>query len=218
MPKPPIQIDITPPQKAILSTLEQLEALSLPPNKRRRLTMNMTREVRRLSRINLKGQNTVDGSLMEPRKRRKRRKMLLGLGKTMEVFSRSETQGVVGWGNHLRASIAYRQQHGTSEHWTAAKARKVYGVQNGTKKATTAQAKALLKEGYKLRVRKSRGKGCRLVRVSRAWIRSNLSMRQAGLVLRLMRTGSRRGKQSWDVTPAARPFLGVKSSQANDKF
>ncbi len=82
-------------------------------------------------------------------------------------------------------------------------------------RATRAQAKALLREGYRLMV-PAKGGGRRPKRVTVQWIEEKMTLGQAGLILRLIRTGQTRGKQSWRDTVPARPFLGVTPQQAED--
>ena len=60
-----------------------------------------------------------------------------------------------------------------------------------------------------------RGRLARLKRVSAKWLQEHISLGQAGLILRLLQTGERRGKQSWLDTPPARPFLGVRPEEVN---
>lgn len=177
--------------------------------------------VRTLSRKNIKRQRTVDGAPMAPRqKRREARPMLMGLYRQMTVRAApgegGGVQGVaVSWDNGLMAAIGYRHQHGIGEDWSPQRARKAYGQPDYKARATRRQAKALLREGYRLPVR-GKGGGRGLKRVTVSWIEQHMTLGQAGLILRLMRTGKRKGVQSWRDTVPARPFLGVTSQQADE--
>lgn len=173
--------------------------------------------VRTLSRQNISRHRTVDGAAMTPRqKRAAARPMLMGLHRAMTVRAADGNQGVtVSWDNALMASIGYRHQEGIGENWSPGRARSVYGQPDYKARATRKQAQALLREGYRLMV-PAKGGGRRPKRVTVQWIQEKMTLGQAGLILRLIRTGQTRGKQSWQDTVPARPFLGVTPQQAED--
>ena len=153
---------------------------------------------------------------MAPRASKKKKRMFRALGKGTVTRVRNDHQADVTWKNPGQAKVAYRHHHGVPETFTAAKAAKVYGVPDYQKPATPAQAKALNKEGYRRKVARKRGKGGAIMkRVPQKWIRENMTLGQAGLVLRLMRTNTRKGKQSWEIRPPARPILGATPADAN---
>lgn len=209
MPKSLMRLDTDP--RGRLRLREQLYLVSMSRRTRRNITRRMGRSVIKDARTNLRQQRTVYGRSMEERKdTRKRHKILRRMGKGLKPFSRGADRVDVTWSNGQTAKIADRHQRGVAEPWNPAKARKVYGVPDYQKPATRAQAKALKAAGYKLRVQKKKGKGCLLRRVPIKWIMENLSRGQAGLILRILRDNTTRGKQGWEVKPAARPFLGPK--------
>jgi len=196
---------------------EQLGLISLPRQRRRRILRRMGTTAREDFRQNIRQQKTIHGSPMAARQNsRVRRRMLMGLSKKMGVMQRSDTRIDVGWRNGLTAKIARRQQDGIGEVWTASKARKVYGTPDYDAPATRAQAKALIELGYRRRVKKKRGKGVALKRVSQKWIRENITLGQAGVIIRLMRDGEAEGPQRWEVKPEARPFLGVPENKTDE--
>lgn len=198
-------------QRGRLRLHEQLNILSMSPRTRRNITMRMARKVVKEAKTNIRLQKTIHGTSMETRKdRRKKKKMLRGFGRTIKPFRRKGDQVEITWPTSVNAQMANRHQQGLPEKWNAQKARKIYGIPDYSGPATRAQAKSLKAAGYMLRVKKKKGKGCSLRRVSKRWIMDNLSMGQAGAILRIMRTGTKRGKQQWEVKPAARPFLGPK--------
>jgi len=216
MPNSPMRLDTDP--RGRLRLHEQLDLLSLPRRTRRNITMRMGRAVIKDSKGNLRQQRTIYGRSMEERRdTRTKRKMLRRMGKGLKPFMRGSNRVDVTWANGLTAKIADRHHRGVPEPWTPTKALKVYGVPDYNKPATRDQAKALKAEGYRLRVQKKKGKGCTLRRVSIKWIMENLSRGQAGTILRQMRDNTTRGKQSWEVKPAARPFLGPKPG-TEDQF
>ena len=195
----------------------QLDRFASEAKERQKLARRMGGYVRTLSRQNIKRQRTVDGAAMTPaQKRRAARPMLMGLHSQMVVRAAEGNKGVnVSWENSLLAAIGFRHQAGIGENWSPDRARKVYGQPNYKARATRKQAKALLREGYRLMV-PAKGGGRRPKRVTVQWIEEKMTLGQAGLILRLIRTGQTRGKQSWRDTVPARPFLGVTPQQAED--
>lgn len=128
----------------------------------------------------------------------------------------NDHSAVVTWKQAGQAKIAYRHHHGVPEDYTAKKAERVYGRPDYRKPATPAQAKALNREGFRRRVARKRGKGgAVLKRVPQKWIRDNMSLGQAGLILRLMRTGSTKGVQRWEIEVPERPVLGATPADAD---
>lgn len=195
----------------------QLDRFAREARERQKLARRMGGYVRTLARQNIKRQRTVGGTAMTPaQKRRAARPMLMGLHRQMVVRAAEGNKGVtVSWENALMAAIGYRHQEGVGENWSPGHARRVYGQPNYKARATRKQAKALLREGYRLMV-PARGGGRRPKRVTVQWIEEKMTLGQAGLILRLIRTGQTRGKQSWRDTVPARPFLGVTPQQAGE--
>jgi len=195
----------------------QLEALGGEAKDRQKNARRLAGYVRTQSRRNIRRQETVEGAPFAPRKRqRAARAMLKGLDKTLAVISRSKEGGgaAVTWKNALTAKIASRHQHGVGEEWTPDRAERVYGRPDYNAPCTRRQAKALLREGYRLMV-PMKGGGRRPKRVSVLWLQTHFTLGHAGLVLRLMRTKKSQGKQSWLDTVPERPFLGVTSGEAD---
>lgn len=195
---------------------KQLDTLGGEIKDRMKQARKLGGYVRTQNRRNIRRQETVDGEPFAPRKRQRvDRAMLAGLAKAMVVVSKPELGGVaVTWKNALTAKIAYRHQHGLGEDWTPDKAAKVYGRPDYKAACTRRQAKALLREGYRLMV-PMKGGGRRAKRVTVGWIESRLSLGQAGIILRLMRTKQSQGAQSWRDTVPERPFLGVTPGEAH---
>ena len=195
----------------------QLDRFACEAKERQKLARRMGGYVRTLSRQNIKRQRTVDGAAMTPaQKRRAARPMLMGLHSQMVVRAAEGNKGVnVSWENSLLAAIGFRHQAGIGENWSPGRARKVYGQPNYKARATRKQAKALLREGYRLMV-PAKGGGRRPMRVTVQWIEEKMTLGHAALILRLLRTGQTKGKQAWQDTVPARPFLGVTPQQAED--
>jgi len=219
-----IGVTMTPAQgrSAILNA--QLDRFARTIQERQKIARKQGGSVRTLSRKNIRRQQTVAGAPFERRKNaRDTRRMLLGLDREMAVISRASSGGgvVVSWKNRLVAGIAGRHQLGLGEAWDPPLAAKVYGVPKYGNPCTRRQAKALIREGYRLMVPapgggRGPGRNKRPRRVTVMWLEQNFSLGQAGLILRLMRTGKARGAQAWKDTVPVRDFLGVTDAQAND--
>lgn len=214
-----LKIVVTPTGSSAIN--RQLARLTDRIQDHQRLARKAGGQVAKYSKARVRKQQALTGGPFAPRKASERKKtsakrrMLLKLGKTLSVASRAYQGGgiAVTWKNRVVATTAYRHQHGLGEDWNPAKARKVYGVPDYQSPCTQRQARALLKEGYRLTV-PAKGGGRRLKRVSAGWLQKNMPLGQAGLILRMMRTGKARGKQYWQDTPPGRPFLGVTGAEA----
>lgn len=213
---PPVKLTTSVDHAGAARLGKQLDALGGEIKDRMKQARKLAGYVRTQDRRNIRRQETVDGAPFAPRKRpRADRAMLAGLAKAMDVVSQPRLGGVaVTWKNALTAKIAYRHQHGVGEDWTPEKAAKVYGRPDYKAACTRTQAKALLREGYRLMV-PMRGGGRRPMRVTVGWLESRLSLGQAGIILRLMRTKKAQGAQSWRDTVPERPFLGVTPGEAD---
>jgi hypothetical protein len=144
------------------------------------------------------------------------------MSKKMVTNLKGDHSADVTWRGYGIAKTAYRHHHGIAEDVTARKAsaiaKKQFGPPDYKAKATPAQARALNKEGFRLRVARKRGKGGAILKkVPQKWIQDNMTVGKAGLILRLMRTNNPRGKQSWKINVPARPILGALPADA-DKY
>lgn len=184
--------------KGGLSVQQQLRALRLPAGKRRTINRALARKVASFSRTRIRQQRGLDGRAWEGRKSGKG-KMLRGLSKRMQIQAHAD-------GGKIRfagGKVAYKQQHGHKETFDADKAAKRNGNSGNTdnKPATRSQARRLKALGYR------RKRGQRYSRPTQAWIIRNISMNQAGAIIRSMSGG--RSAKEWTVELPARSFLGV---------
>jgi len=204
-------------RRSALRLLDQINVLSMSTPQRRRMLADIGRQTRKKTRDNIRHQKTITGTAMVPRANaRTKRKMMRKMGKGMQTKVINTHKATVGWKSAGQGKVADRHHRGIAETWTPRKMAKVHGVPDYTKPATHAQARALNKEGFRRRVARKRGKGGALLkRVPAKWIMENMTLGQAGLVLRLMRYKTREGKQSWEIKPAPRPILGATPEDAN---
>ena len=214
MAEPDLRIDTDKPSR--LKLAEQIDVLTMSSAQSRKLLKKIGTGVRKDARENVKAQRTVTGGPMPARADKKKRRMMRKMPKGMVTRLIGEHDAVVTWKNGGQARVADRHHRGLDEEFTAKKAARIYGTPNYKKPATPAQAKSLNQEGFRRRTARRRGKGKAILkRVSQKWIRENMTVGQAGLVLRLMRTDTRKGKQLWTIKVPERPILGASPESAD---
>lgn len=184
----------------------QLDALSLSRKKRFWINRTLGRKVRVFSRARIRSQSGLDGRRWQGRADGTKKKMERGLSRYMAVNANAD-QATVTWNKSTTARVAYAQQQGIDEIWTASKAAK--GKQRSAKaSASVKQARDLRKQAYRVR----RGNGWKKPTIK--WITQNLEAGQAGLILRLLKGDSR--KSRWKVKLAPRSFLGVTDQESQE--
>ncbi|WP_296059590.1 phage virion morphogenesis protein [uncultured Amphritea sp.] len=203
-----------------LTLRQQLRYLSLPRAKRRKMNRRLGRQVITLSRKRVTAQKGVDGQPWERRKNG-RGKMLKRLMKGQNVrLYVNDQNGKITWPNAMMGKIARRHQEGIPETVTASDMAKRYGEPDYTGAATPEQAKSLVKEGFRVYAGKRKNGRVKTRKASQKWIRENMTLGQAGLVLRLLREAQR--KTQWEIPVPERSFLGVsatdKQQLADDFF
>ncbi|GIU12947.1 phage virion morphogenesis protein [Shewanella sp. MBTL60-007] len=193
---------IAPNKQQALSVKDQLLMLSLPANKRVRILKTLGRSQRAKARKRIREQRTVTGQSFAPRKNGKKTKLLKRLGRTLEPYVKSANRLELKHKSTHTGRIAALQQEGGSEQMSKQRMARIHGQADYDAPCTRAQAKALSKEGYK--VKRQKGKGYR--KASLGEITASLSQGQAGLILRQLRGET--SKQSWPIPVPSRSFLG----------
>ena len=181
--------------------LAQLDLLALDPRKKRRLLRGAGRKVRKQSRQRLREQKGLNGRKWQARSSGRKVKMLRRLGRHLQVHTSSENAQVT-FANKRVGQVARAHQEGVTQRMDAATAKQAYGKPDYKGGASKSQAKALLENGYK--IRRNKGKGWK--RPSQKWIRENLTLGQAGLILRILRDSQ--AKKDWQIKLPQRSFLG----------
>ncbi|WP_299002319.1 phage virion morphogenesis protein [uncultured Shewanella sp.] len=183
-------------------SVKTLNLLTLPGRKRRQILRGAGRKVRRDSRDRLKAQKGLYGQAWEERSNGRKDRMLKKLGKHLQVHT-NENQADVTFASSRIAKVARAHQDGEKLTQTPPK-----GQPNYQGPATQKQAKALIKEGYKIRSKPGKG----WITPSLKWIKENLTLGQAGLILRILRE-QEKGPQQWDIQLPARSFLGQNQNE-----
>jgi len=187
---------------------DQLAFLQLKPNKRRNLLRSAIRAANKSSKERITGQRDLVGKTWQGRANGKKKKMLTKLKRNMKVRYGANNAGVYFRGGNS-GKIARAHQEGVS---LDAGKPKGLAAQNKEGPATRNLARALIAEGYKI----PRGKGKGSKRPSIKWITENLSINQAGFLLRELKGSS--GKSSWQIDLPARSFLGQTVSEQKEQM
>lgn len=238
-----INMLVQPSDHNIQTMIMARKVLNLPDSKRRTLMRSWGRKVRAEAQSNAKNQVNVDGSKWAPRKKRKNKKEFdkkgnrKNQGKMMKNITKGrnlnvKTLGVdavlVDWKRPGIGKLARQHQEGMADLFNIVGSHKfVDEFGKYSKPATQLQAKSLISEGYKIRNARKlnwnkekqysqyRKRGAsNWVRPTQSWIISNLTLGQAGLILREMRTVS--PKKSWKISRPSRSFLGASKEQITD--
>ena len=187
---------------------DQLAFLQLKPNKRRNILRRVIRTTNKSSKERITKQTDLAGKTWQGRANGKKKKMLTKLKKFMKVRHSANDASVYFSGGNS-GKIARAHQEGIS--LDAGKPKGKAG-QNKEGPATRNLARALIAEGYKIPRRK--GKGSK--RPSIKWITENLSINQAGFLLRDLKGSS--SKSTWQIDLPARSFLGQTQGEEKQQM
>lgn len=187
----------------------QRRLANAPSAIRSRVLKVVAKRVLKLSQQRASKQTDLDGNRWQPHHLRRRRKMIIRLARRMRLVSVNDTEAVIGWASPVEGMIAAKQQLGAVQTVTAAEN---FGRSNqqraaaGSAYATRRQAKQLIDAGYKRRV--AGGKKTPSIK----WITENMTVAQAGKILRILRGDS----SAWTTKLPPRSFLGVSAGDMNE--
>lgn len=210
------------PEAQLKTLRQQLQLIRTNAVERKRLHQVMGRKVITAGRARIRKQQDLDGAKFKARKYHSRKRLLRKLmkGNSIKAFV-GPNKATVTWPNNRTGSIARGHQEGFSERFTKKDAKRGQPDYEGP--PSDAQAKALMKEGFKRYVGRygsGKKKGqAKKRRVSKAWIKDNMTLGQAGLVLRMMREGTNDPNQltpspsAWVVEVPERPFFGLNRNE-----
>lgn len=189
---------------------DQLNYLRLTRYERMHVNRALGRRVMSNSKKRMTKQTDLKGRKWEGRKTGKKTKMLRGLKKSMRVNRTADGATV----RFVSGKVAYKHQHGWTETMTAKKLAEREKQRDPDEErssggmATRSQAKALLLLGYKRR------NGKRYTKPTIMWIVNNLPMKQAGLLIRILKDEP--SKQDWTIKTPQRSFLGVSEREQGE--
>ncbi|MBB6158511.1 phage virion morphogenesis protein [Pseudomonas sp. JAI115] len=194
--------------RGLVAAKEKLRLLALPAAKRRRLLNTAAKRLRTVNRKRIRAQRNVDGTSYAPRRGRGKRKLLTGLGKSLQVTRVGPDAAVLGWKSSGLSRIAGEHQAGQSQTMSAARMRRLGKAADYSAPATKQQARALLKAGYRIKA------GKRWKRPTLGWIVEHLKNGQAGLVLAQLEGKTK--KTSWKIALPARSVLGATAGEVRE--
>lgn len=208
--------------EGLLPLKRQLQLLMMPTGTRRRLLYRVAQRVMRDSRKRVRSQTDLQGRpFASPRHKPRLKPRKYGGGKgilggmvggsmAFRVLTNNSVFAKIGW-HGVQSEIGGAQQYGGTEVETRegniAKLKKAASKKNDP--ATKRQAKALRDLGFRPRSGKHR--------TSNKDIMANMTVGQAGAIIRTLRTKQGKPpKQSWVTRLPARSFLGATASEVND--
>lgn len=204
--------------KDAIHAKQALEALVLPKRKRFWLLKDLGRWEKRMTRSRIRRQKDVDNQKFEKRKRGEGA-VLTSFANGMEPYVLHDaTMLDLTWSNKTKAKKAAVHQSGLTQtisaHEYIKEQKKRKGEPDYGAPCTKKQAIALRRLGY--RIRRKDGKGWNKPSVRN--LEKRLTLGQAGLIIRMMRTGKEKGKQKWKVHTPQRQMLGTKTKKVRDRL
>lgn len=223
---------ITTTARGFVPLSKQLQLLRMTPVQKKRSLRRFGRAITRNARQNARAQKTVTGESFAPRRAPRKRRMMKNLAATKHLKVYAGPNNVtVTWKNNYMGKIARAQHDGYQKTVSVQQMKERTGNRGPDydAPATKRQADALIKMGYrawpivippkknkKYRDRTGHFDGIRKGRrVSKKWIMENLTMGQAGLILREM--GYKSGDlDKWEEKIEPRPILGVTKKDVDE--
>ncbi len=203
--KPQIKVN----ERDVLNMQEKLALLALPPKKRVWILKTLGRWETNNTRKRIRSQKDITGTALQPRKGKKKGKVLKRMAKGLTPYVRNANQLDLTWNNKLTGKIAASHHVGQTERVTARQMKAKYGTGNPKEPCTKSQARKLRELG--LEVKRNKGKGTK--KPSLKWIMENINKGKAGLMIRIMKDEP--SKNAWDIPLAERQILGSKEREVN---
>ncbi len=203
--KPQIKVN----ERDVLNLQEKLALLALPPKKRVWILKTLGRWEKANTRKRISSQKDINGSALQPRKGKKKGKVLKRMAKGLTPYVRNANQLDLTWSNKLTAKIAARHHVGQKQKMTKRQMQKRWGKPNYSAPCTKGQARKLRELGYTI-PRKS-GKGRK--KPSLRELMATITHGQAGQLIREL--SNQPNITSWDIPLAERQILGSKEREVN---
>lgn len=193
--------------EGLLPLKRQMQLLAMPRALRRRLLNKVAKKLIKSSKARVKQQVDLNGKPYAKHSKGRKRKMLARLARQLKVTQLTGTHAQIGFHNPVVSKIAAAQQVGKTQTVTAKSfERSSTSPTHYDKPATRKQAKALREVGYV--VGKSKGKKGK--KPSLKWVTQNLTVGQAGVIIKKLRIDAGETiKKSWVTKLPARSFLGA---------
>ncbi len=203
--KPQIKVN----ERDVLNMQEKLALLALPPKKRVWILKTLGRWEKANTRKRISSQKDINGSALQPRKGKKKGKVLKRMAKGLTPYVRNANQLDLTWSNKLTAKIAARHHVGQKQKMTKRQMQKRWGKPDYSAPCSKGQSRKLRELGYTV-PRKS-GKGRK--KPSLRELMATITHGQAGQLIREL--SNQPNITSWDIPLAERQILGSKEREVN---
>ncbi|EHR1162074.1 virion morphogenesis protein [Vibrio parahaemolyticus] len=194
-------------QRDVLNMQEKLALLALPPKKRFWILKTLGRWEIANTRKRIRQQKDINGQALEPRKGKKRGKVMRRMAKGLTPYVRNANTLDLTWSNKLTARIAARHHLGQKQKMTKRQMQKRWGTPDYSAPCTKGQARRLRELGYTV-PRKS-GKGRK--KPSLRQLMETVTHGQAGQIIRELT--NQPSVTAWDIPLAERRILGSKERE-----
>jgi len=191
-------------QRDVLNMQEKLAMLALPPKKRVWILKTLGRWEKANTRKRIQQQKDIHGQALEPKKGKKRGKVMRRMAKGLTPYVRNANMLDLTWSNKLTAKIAARHHLGQKQKMTKRQMQKRWGTPDYSAPCTKGQARKMRELGYTV-ARKS-GKGRK--KPSLKLLMATVSHGQAGQIIREL--SNQPSVTAWDIPLAERQILGSK--------
>lgn len=193
-----------------------IATLALPPKKRLWILKDLGRWEKRLAKSRIKRQKDINNRPFEKR-RQGDAPLLQKMADGLEPYVKNNASLLeLTWRQKKTAKIAAIHNEGIAQVDSAnaliQREKKRRGEPDYSAPCTKAQAVALRRLGY--RIRRKKGKGWNKPSVRN--IEKNLSLGQAGLIIRILRKS--KSKNAWVIKMPKRQFLGSKRDKIRDRL
>jgi len=201
-----------------INAKKALEALMLTKRKRRWILKDLGRWESRMTRSRIRRQKDTNNKAFEKRKNGDK-PVLTSFASGLEPYVLHDaTMLNLTWKRKDKAKKAAVHQAGLTQtisaHEHIKEQTKRQGESDYGTRCTKQQAITLRRLGY--RIRRRDGKGWNKPSVRN--LEKRLTLGQAGLIIRMMRTGKRKGKQKWKVHTPQRQILGTKTEKVRERL
>ncbi len=203
--KPQINVN----ERDVLNMQEKLAMLALPPKKRFWILKTLGRWEIANARRRIRAQKDINDKALEPRKGKKRGKVLKRMAKGLTPYVRNANQLDLTWSNKLTAKLAARHHTGQSQKMTRHQMQKRWGKPDYSAPCTKGQARKLRELGYT--VKRKSGKGRK--KPSLRELMATITHGQAGQIIREL--SNQPSITSWDIPLAERQILGSKEREVS---
>ena len=191
-------------KRDVLNMQEKLAMLALPPKKRVWILKTLGRWEKANTRKRIQQQKDIHGQALEPKKGKKRGKVMRRMAKGLTPYVRNANMLDLTWSNKLTARIAARHHLGQKQKMTKRQMQKRWGTPDYSAPCTKGQARKMRELGYTV-ARKS-GKGRK--KPSLKLLMATVSHGQAGHIIREL--SNQPSVTAWDIPLAERQILGSK--------